>query len=473
MIPDSIVRAQTGRKAKARSLVGVTGFDGTIANMTANSAPENLLSLEAWVKVAAYDTATLAAVGTVVPFTVTAYGISNGLRLAATVTQGSAVAPIQTQWWVYVQDAAGAFTVGWAQDFVMNVSYHVAVVIDDTFSTATLYLNGQPQGASDVSGLTLEGGSGTPALFVNVSSDESAGTVAHVAAYQRALTATEVVRHYEAGIVGGYLQTAADRLDLLAEYAGLTDAGLWDSSLMGAHTFLAVADYSGSVLDEMRKIMEAEQGRMFVDGLGVLTAQSRVTDIAPGVPAHVTSAGTYGDSAPAEIRYEDWHREPATEALLRNIVTVNGVEHRDTDSVSQYGPGDETFDVPIAAPGAARAFADSRLRRYATPTPRVDQLTVNMRGHLDAELDTAQNTTLGLRLGHRITATIRPASGLGDDIIENVRVEGRRDSITPHTWVTDLYTVPAGDSYSEGPFFTIGHATYGRIGASAGNAFPG
>ena len=472
-IQPSIVKSRPDAKAKGLDLSGNVGFDGTILNVAAGSAPENILTFEAWVKVTKIDSATLNAVGVVAPFTLDVQGVSNGLMLQAR-TDFSALGQQIHSWGGWLRDSTGVLTFGNGGIVSLNTTYHVCAVLEDTLQTFRFYINGQEQlPALDVSALSFESGSLTPSMLIQVSEDESGGIVQHVAAYQDALTADEVLRHYEAGIVGANLQTAQDRLDLLAEYAGLTDAGLFDATAMGTHTFLAPSDFSGSVLDEMRTIVEADQGRLFTDGYGVLTAQSRVTDIAPGETAHIVSQGTYGDSAPSEIRYEDFNREPASEDLLLNVVTINGTEYRDSSSVALYGPAAEDVSLPIADPVAARGYADSRLERHATPRPRIDRLTVNMRGHPTTELDTAINTTLGLNLGHRIVATIRPAAGLGDDVVEAVRVEGRKDVITRHAWTRDLYLVPAGDAYNEGPFYTIGHATYGRIGTSAGNKIPG
>ena len=470
-VQDPIVRTRPTGKAKGLDLSGAVGFDGTITNLSPGSTPENILSLEAWVKITKYDAATLNAAGIVAPFTIDVSGVSSGLLLRA-VFEYSPLAPYLASWQGWLRDSSSVLFFGAGGTLELNRTHHVCVTLDDTFQFVRFYLDGQQTSFADVSPLTFEGGSMTPSMYIAVTADESGAVVSHVAAYRGTLSAAEVLQHYEAGIVGANLQTAADRLELLADYAGLTDAGLWDGSAMGTHTFLSPSDFTGSVLDEMRRIVEADQGRLFTDGYGILTAQSRVTDIAPGETAHITSQGTYGDDATTEIRYEDFNREPASEDLLLNILTVNGTEHRDAASVSLYGQAADEANPPIADPTAARAYARSRLDRYADPQPRTDRLTVNIRGHRPAELDTAINTTLGLQLGHRITATIRPASGLGDDIIETVRVEGITDSITRNTWLRHLYLVPAGDAYNEGPFYTIGHATYGRIG-TAGNQIPG
>lgn len=468
-VVDSIIRGQTGKKAKGITTTGAGNFDGLIVNMTAATSPENLLTLEAWVKVTAFDSATLAVTGLVRPFVIYAGAVSNILRIEANVT--STTGDEYAYWESSVHESNGTEHAGWTWPLTFNQTTHVCVVLEDTHDVLRLYIDGSLVGSANVTG-TFDGGSLTPTLVAGVDGDESTGYLAHVAAYQSALTAEEVQAHYEAAVVGGALQTAAERLDLLAEYAGLTDAELFDTSTMGTHTFLAASDFSGSVLDEMRKIIEADAGRMFVDGYGVLTCQSRITDIEPGETAHIVSQGTYGDDPTTEIRYEDWNREPASESLLQNVVVVNGTEIRDDDSVRLYGPAAAQYTVPIASPIAARAWAEAKLERFATPAPRIDRLTINMRGHLSAERNTAINTTLGLELGHRITATIRPADGLGDDVTEQVRVEGIRDTITRNTWTRDLYLTPAVDAYNEGPFFTIGHATYGRIGTPAGNKFP-
>jgi hypothetical protein len=51
-------------------------------------------------------------------------------------------------------------------------------------------------------------------------------------------------------------------------------------------------------------------------------------------------------------------------------------------------------------------------------------------------------------------------------------VEGITHTFTDSHLETTLYLVPAQDTYSAHPWFRLGDATYGRIGAAAGNALP-
>jgi hypothetical protein len=230
----------------------------------------------------------------------------------------TAVEAVRTVY-VSLADATGSTVAEVETGLTVGQTLHVAGVLSDNLTTFTVYINGAALFTADVSAATFEGGTLEGVCNVQVANTTKA-QVAHLATYEDELSAERVLAHYLAGITGGKLQTAADRLEDLADFAGLVDAGLYDGSTMKANTYMAAADFSGSILDEMRKVMTAEQGRLIVTGDGVLTAYGRVTKWGPTITEHVVSQGTFGDGA-AELNYAGFHREPASTAILRTPAT--------------------------------------------------------------------------------------------------------------------------------------------------------
>jgi hypothetical protein len=471
---DTFLPGESGRKVKQVDLVAPAPAINIIEYpLNGEGDTVNLVrTAEVWMRAETITTSASGSLPFPSAFIVDARSANSAIRIAMLGTD-LALNAVRTLY-LSITDSTGS-TVGQLETALpMNQPIHVAAVLDDTLSTFTVYLNGAALPVVDVSAGTFEGGTLEGVCNVQVSNTTKA-QVAHLATYEDELSAERVLAHYLAGITGGKLQTAAARLEDLADFAGLVDAGLYDGSTMKANTYMAAADFSGSILDEMRKVMTAEQGRLIVTGDGVLTAYGRVTKWGPTITEHVVSQGTFGDGA-AELNYAGFHREPASTAILRNIISITvgaaTIVVQDRDSWRQWGRSAEQIDAEVASVVDARNLGVARLRLHGEPAARVDQLVVNLRGHRPADLDDVIDLCLALQIGWRLTAVIRPADGLGDDISEAVTLEGRTQTITRHSWDADMYLVPAHPSYTEQPWFILGDATYGRIGTAAGNQIP-
>jgi hypothetical protein len=470
-VVDSPLRGEPQQKAKG--IIETGGAENFIITATGPDI-DLAYTVETWFKIDSLNTTLAIALGSVDTFGVGVSSTNAFVSLVAGTVEfdGGVVNTITAT----LLDATGATAATIQMPFSLRVTHQLAAVLDSTATTWTVYLDGRAISSATVSAFSFESGT-VFSSGINVGTDENCDLkVAHVAVFDIELSATRILAHWYAGAVGGYNETAADRMEALAEFAGLTDAGLYDGATLKANTYLERADYGGSVLDAMRTIMTSEQGRMFVDGSGVLTAQGRVVDWGTTMATHVTSQATFGDDPATEYRFEDIHREPASTDLLRNIIQVSGtatITARDEASVTRHGPANDSVNVTLSSPHDAYNLGLARLRRYATPQARIDRLVVNLRGQSsDSDIDDTQDLMLAMELGWRLTATIRPADGLGSPITQIVTVEGITHTITRDTWTAELYLVPAHDSYTEHPWFIVGDATYGRVGASAGNLIP-
>ena len=341
---------------------------------------------------------------------------------------------------------------------------HVVGVLDSTLSLFSVYLNGALIFTRDVSGVTFEGGTALGGVGIEVHNVANA-TFANLVAYEGSLSAAQILTHYHAGVSGGANQPLPERMELLAEFAGLVDAGLYDDSDLPVNTYLGYAQFSGTPLDAMQLLMRTEQGRMFVNGNGVLTPQGRFSDLV-NIATNITSQGDFGDIADyTELPFVDVQPIAATKDLMKNLLRVNlsgtTVSVADADSRSRFGNLADSVDTALFDPSAATNLGLSLLRRYAQPSTRIEALVVNGR----AAPDDLFPVLLHVAPGWRLSLTLRPQS-VGSSIVRDVTVEGVRHAITRSGWETTLYLVPAQLSYTEAPWFIFGDATFGTFGTT-------
>jgi len=357
----------------------------------------------------------------------------------------------------------------------VGVPYHFAATVDSIGTTLRTYVNGEAYAQRDISALTFTGGSLlTKAADVIISGETLAVYYGHLATYEETLTSTQIQEHYQAGISGGLLQTAEERMTDFANFAGIDHAGLYDGSLLGADTYMGTAEYSGTVLEEMQATMKAEQGRLYVNGEGVLVAQGRAIDWGKTPTYNSVSQATFGDDPTTELPYETFELEPASADLVRNVIEVSigdaTVAIEDAVSVTQYGPQDDSVQTSLSSVVDALNLGRARLRRYSQPTARVASMTVNLR---DPRLMAMGGVPLMLAMqpGWRVTVNRHPQD-IGVKIEQEMTVEGFTRKIGDGEFTMTLYLVPALPAYTEQPWFIVGDTTYGRVGASADNRVP-
>jgi hypothetical protein len=450
---DTFLDGEPGRSSQV-----ITTFDNPLpaSIFTAYNDIHALHALEAWVYVDAHynDPGLL---GTTF-FTLT--GCSTGIQMTIDVT-------VYDTFGVLNMTVNDGFGVDEGIGVALSVArgYHVAMVVNSALSLLSVYIDGALIGSTSVSALDFE--NGAMSGFVNIQGHRINARFAHVALYDEELSATRIAAHYQAGVSGGLMETAGDRMDKLADYAGLVDAELYTSATVEPNTYLGRAEYSGSVLAEMQLVNQSERGRLYVSGSGVLTFQGRQMDWSESDTRYTTSQATIGDTG-VELHYPDIELEPATLDLVRNAVEVNftggTVAVRDQDAIDTLGAVvAETIDTSLVSADAAKLTAQARLRRYATPASRVSTITLVPR-KIPA---TFFPVVLALAPGTRLTVRRRPQA-IGSAIEKVVQVEGIEHSFDGGQWATTLYLAPSHDTYTAHPWFKVGD----NIGTASGRKVP-
>jgi hypothetical protein len=227
-----------------------------------------------------------------------------------------------------------------------------------------------------------------------------------------------------------------------------------------------------TALDQIRNLADTEQGLFYIAGDGKATFRDRNWQM---TAAHaITARATFGDSG-SEIKYRDITIQGNDLEHIRNVVTVTypdaSVTVKDATSIGQYGAQTDSVTATDLQPWAgnqARQLGNYRLRARKDPLTRVPSLVVDPRaGTLSATLP----AVIDLELGDRVNAKRRPTGGTGT-FSQDCSVQGIDHDVTPATWRTNLYLAPAPKSYTEAPYLVVGDATYGKIGATAGNVIP-
>jgi hypothetical protein len=360
---------------------------------------------------------------------------------------------------VFLYDATNTLICDLPCPFYMNQPMHIVCVLDDTFSTFTVYINGLAVQSASATAGTFDGGSGEAGMSItNVG--YCAAQFAHIAAYETGFTSTQVLRHYDSGTTGGRNQYPSDRLEELADFCGLVDAGMFDDSDLADHTYLSRAGFSGNALTAMQDIVRTEQGRMFVDSAGVLQIQGRTADI-HDLTVNTTSQATLSDSG--VLAYADLVIDSAELELMRNTIylSTNGgqVVVYDTESRALYDERSESLTVLLDDPSAARNLGLWRTMQYADPASRITSVSLKPHGAADTRYPIA----LGIELGWRVTITRTPQA-IGSAISKVCTVEGISHQVTERgPWITTLYLAPAVESYTTHHWFVLADSTYGKL----------
>ncbi len=342
----------------------------------------------------------------------------------------------------------------------IGLPMHVVCILDDGASTLSVYLNGVQVGSSlSVSAGTFFGGSLEDSVSVAGVGYVTA-SFCHVAVYNVELTATQVGQHYVAGTTGGRGQTPADRLEVLADFAGLVDAAQFDDSDLADHTYLARSAFLGNVLTAMQDIVRTEQGRMFVDAAGVVQVQGRSADI-KDLTVNATSQATLADSG--SLAYTDLTVDANELELLRNTIylSTNGgnVVVYDNESRTLFDERSESITVLLDDATAAKNLGLWRTLQFSDPATRITSVTLKPHG----ASDTRYTTCFTVDLGWRVTIQRTP-QGIGSAISKVCTVEGIQHRVTERgPWETTLYLAPAVDNYTTHNWWVLGDSTYGKL----------
>lgn len=346
-------------------------------------------------------------------------------------------------------------------------THHLAVTADST--NLYLYLNGQ---LINTTALTVgtTAATSTP-TGLRVANASAAVGLNAIAAYSAAPSASRIQSHHLAGITayghpyneeGGLrMERVLDEVEFPSNLRDIATGGTVQGPYLPA---------GNTAMDYIYTILASEHGLVFWSVDGKFTFRDRHWQ---WITADTDGVVFSDDAAAGSVGYDNGSPNSGTIATVRNIVTVSysdvgAITRRDATSITAYGPSREFVDAPTLRNGTdASNLASYVLRAKKDPQRTIPRLTVKLRN----DMATYFAKVLGLELGEVVTVERTPM-GVGSQIVQRMQVLGIAHVITPDNWVTEFYMSPAVEMADEHPYLMIAHATYGRVGASAGNAIP-
>lgn len=341
-------------------------------------------------------------------------------------------------------------------------TYHVAVRA--TATTIHIYVDGVERWSETFAETATSLFGGTQ-IFLSLNGE--GGGISHIAWYATAPAAARFVEHYNTG-AHAYGHPMGERSG--ARIARVLDQIEWPDALrdldVGETAHGPYLPASQSALSYLRSVESAEQGFVFFD------AQCRVALVdRQAIWAGDATPTVFSDDG-SDVPYRDVTVDGNTVDAIRNIVDVSystGTRRaKDATSITDYGQASETVVASTVDSAAlAENLAAYRLRQSKDPATRITSLVVQPR-HDPANLFPQ---IWALELGSRVTVERLP-QGVGSRFAKNVIVQGIDHDVTTDDWVTTLYLSPASQDYTEAPYLRLGDATFGKIGAAAGNLIP-
>lgn len=279
--------------------------------------------------------------------------------------------------------------------------YHIVFVFDHTNTDALfMYLNGQYlvqdfDGIHAVPSLTARSWNQLavghlPYYGVGL----LAGSVAHVAGYQKALTVTQVRDHYRAGKDGFLGETVDTRIKRVLLYGGWGDHSA--SPTIEESTIPVVTQPPAPASDQLFALAGTEQGIFFIDGSGKPTFYNR--------SHRYTSPVTLTLDAAEQVE-NDLDPVLDDQQVLNDVRATNGFGSKaratDTVSVAARGTYAEDVDTISSSVHFPEDIARWIVATHANPGLRIESLTVDVLTQ-PALAAAALNT----RLLDRITVTM-------------------------------------------------------------------
>lgn len=349
-----------------------------------------------------------------------------------------------------------------------GIPYHLAVTVSAT--TITVYINGVAQSTTD----TLAAGTWTYSSSLANSKliyGASDTLIGHVATYRVALTAAQILSHWAAGTYPWghpYGERTGARAGRILDAIGWPAA---DRDLSTGATYCGNWLPDGaSALSGLRELEDAEQGLLFISGAGKVTLRDRQWQWTN--TRAVTPQVTFDDDG-TDTPYTSLYVDGNGIEFIRNDVTVTfpggTVNVTDSTSITAYTHQTDSVGaaaLPENALWLARQLAGYRLRIRKDPATRVSNLSVAMRRNIAQCFAVAS-----LEIGDRVQVLRRPTGGTGI-VTANCQVQGIEHTMDGADWTVRLSLAPAPKSYTEAPYLTLGDATYGKVGATAGNLVP-
>jgi hypothetical protein len=290
---------------------------------------------------------------------------------------------------------------------------------------------------------TLEIGLPMTQLTANNFPEPFTGTIGQVVLHPRTFTDSEMIEHYQIA-TDRYLagQLSSNRITTLLDMASwmfdARDIGLGDASVQ------AIRTGGKTLLQALKEVEAAEQGRLFIDPAGKVKFIPRLAISTTAI--YNTSQVTYGDG-PGEKPYSDIQYS-YNDRLIYNRVTISKREGgnytaNDTFSQGEYFIRVKTSDdLIVESETILQDLAFAQLLAYKEPKLRVQSLTLNPRkGGVDLYTGILKND-----LGTRMTVIRRP-QGVGNPINQVVLLEGVSHQISSDTWTTNYSLAPSAVDY--------------------------
>jgi hypothetical protein len=283
-------------------------------------------------------------------------------------------------------------------------------------------------------------------------------SVANMAVYSTALPSAKALAHYNRGT--GYINevSGARAARLLGNY--------WTGGQTVATGYTKLSpdyDYNTrTVLDVLNEIADTEGGRVYTDRNGIMVFEDRASRY-----ISQTSAATFGEnSAGGELPYEavEYDFDPTYVFSQANLTRPDNSDYApqvNATSQENYGQRILSQELKVNNDFDLSQAASFYLTRYAAPKMRVRKLTLN-----PATNPALWSTVLGLELSQRVTVKRRTSAGTvisGDYYVEQIN---HSIDASAHTWTVDLQLSPVFVPRA----LVLGDASYGALGAAAGNA---
>jgi len=282
------------------------------------------------------------------------------------------------------------------------------------------------------------------------------GSIQHLVLYKGTnLSAADVLAHYQIG-TGTYLQgTRTDqRITVLADLADWMTDGLDLNT--GDSTVLGINVTGKGLLDALKEVETAEQGRLFMSVDGKIKFVDRNAE---GSGNFITSQATFSDNpGVGEIKYADIVLTYDDRYIFNEITVTqpNGTFYTESDTTSQGKYFKRTLKIDNFIADDVYYTVNTaiyRLGQYKDPKMRIDELTVNPR-----RAAAYQSPCVTLDIGDRITVERTPQD-VGAQIVKTLILEGVKHSITRDNWVVTFNTSPT----LENAPFVLDSATLGVL----------
>ena len=366
---------------------------------------------------------------------------------------------------------------------LLEVGREVIHVVASVESTGiAIYSDGVLRWGQD---LVVGTASSGPALGITYSSGSSC---AHVAFYADRTNAAEVLARYLAG-VHGWGHPAGERSG--ARFHRILDAVGWpdtyrsvdtgdgaaarksgeftesDGSVSAAgDTVHEVFEAAGSALGALQDVEAAEQGMLFVTAAGLVALRTRQWIYGNGGTSIDLTVD--GSTTPAAA-----YRPDLADDYMVNRVTVawsdGSAVVEDTVLSSLWGQLDESVSAPTLGNGwLARQLGRAAIRVRGEPAARLRSVRFFMRNLSSGW----RRQIAALVIGDTLVLYYTP-QGVGNQATATFRVQGRSHQIDAYgNWTLELFGAPITPSFADAPYLVMGNATYGVIGAAAGNLVP-